>query len=176
MRFRLHSIPCAVVLAGSIVGCNSSSDDNGTVQACTVSGSGGASFSGDCSVVLEYNEAARTTFRVIYNPENPAYTLAVDVTFRGAPATGTSYTTAIDSTESDVSVLRNQDYASWVQSMDTDSTTTDVGTMNLHFTGVGVTDTVSTTIRYAPHGIMDATLPAEAGSAATGTVKLHVAF
>ena len=167
---RMH--PAALLSAVALLGCGGALSA-ATGGPCTITLTGARTGTYDCSAARSaaWQSSGNQTGVGLNVPGDPI--ISVSVVFSGEAHTGVFHSTD-SGVEGGAAVTRSNGTEAWEASVDPQSGS--VGSFTLNLTAVSVT-TMSTSGKvYTAHGTVDATLPASAGSSATGVVTLHAAF
>jgi hypothetical protein len=159
----------ALIGALALAGCSGDDDnDNGNGNGCTVVLSGGLSGTYDCVAFVAAYSTAVNTSSFAASITSPA-AVAIAINFPGEAATGT-YTRATPNASGGIVITSGT--SSWSVSAGSGGT----GAYTLTLTSVSTLSSTSQGKAYTVHGTLDATIPANSGSAITTAVTAHVTF
>lgn len=138
----------------------------------TISGAETANVTNECTPAAVLNNVGETGFTVAMS--DPSFG---DVQFSGVFDNASFRTGSYDETsfkEAGTTLQNTAGNAFWAELVDADAGT---GTVNLVITSIGTElDASQGSGWFGGHGSLDATLPAVAGTASTGTATVHMTF
>ena len=182
MRSLIFAITCSGLACSASVGAQKDSgagpQDGASAQSCTYTLSGAISATGSCTATAAFDTSSGT---------NPG--LGFDITGTSAEFNFGSNLSAsndfaaletYDQTNvvnAAAEVLQGNPPLTWEATVHNTNGDPDQGSFSLHITDTGTTLTSNgNSVWTAPHGSLDATLPAVTASGASGTVTAHVTF
>jgi hypothetical protein len=173
-----HSALAAACFAASLlfVSCGSPHVSSGNPESETdvmLSGAVTGSFTGRVVSVWDSTSDYGSFIITIPDP-SPLGSLQVDITQPGEPLAGTFTDTDAGAKSAILVQQTGSRPPSWV--MVVNGNQQDQGAYMLTFTSVAVQTDAGKSRAYSIHGTLDATLPAQSGTGATGIVALYASF